>query len=77
MPLTIADVSIYARRRTTEDRPFSYYAQLRNPTTGKFKGGRMTSISELAKKLGLKYEKITKPEAIWIVTQAINQGILT
>ena len=76
MPLTIADVSIFARRRTTEDRPFSYYAQLRNPATGKFKGGRMTSISELAKKLGLKYEKITKPEAIWIVTQAIDKGIL-
>ena len=76
MPLTIADVSIFARRRATEDRPFSYYAQLRNPTTGKFKGGRMTSISELAKKLGLKYEKITKPEAIWIVTQAIEKGIL-
>ena len=76
MPLTIADISIYARRRTSEGRPFSYYVQLRNPLTGKFKGGRMASISELAKKLGFKYDKITKPEALWIVTEAIDKGIL-
>lgn len=76
MPLTIADVSIFTRRRKTEGRSSSYYAQLRNPATGKFKGGRMASISDLAKKLGLKYEKITKPEASWIVMQAIDKGIL-
>ena len=76
MPLTIADVSIFARRRTSEGRTFSYYVQLRNPVSGKFKGGRMTSVSELAKKLGLKYDKITKPEARLIVSQAIDKGIL-
>lgn len=76
MPLTIADVSIFARRRTAEGRSFSYYAQLRNPMTGKFKGGRMTSIGELAKKMVHSGESLIKPinPPSWLIRDFLPRG---
>lgn len=74
--LTISDVSIFKRKRSSEKRTATYTCQLRNPHTGKFSGGRMVSVLELAKQLNIEYDQINKNDARWIVQEAISKGIL-
>lgn len=75
--MTLNDVSIFERKRKAEGRNPSWHAQVRNPLTGKFDGGKAYSVRKLAKDLGMKMPpKMNKKDATIVVQAAIDRGLV-
>lgn len=72
----IINVSITMRRRKAEGREPSYYYAVQDPVTGRYSNSKK-SVKGLAKKLGLRYDKINKRDAEHIVEEGKRKGLIT